>query len=619
MRWKGVIAFVILVAAGAAIFMFFLDRWMEAGLERAGEALAGARVEIDGFDFSLTGLSVSWDRLRVADADRPMRNLIETERAAFDLDARALMRKRFIVEEMTLAGVRSGSERDTDGSLPKRKRKARPEGTDILSRTQARLTEQVANLPVMAWNLESLRRKVNVDSLMERADLRTPARLDSAKQEAMRTSEKWREVLRDFRVEEEIGALGTEIDAIDVKRLNTAAEVLDAAQRLKSLQERIEALSGKLSATAGEARADWARFDDFPRRAEGWIAEDYRRLLAMARLPDLSAGGIGKALLGPALLSKLYRYLEIAKRIRDAVPERSVRPKKAKPKRLQGQTIRYADRHGWPGFLIRRMHLSGRTGPPAGGEGLDLSGTAEGVTSQPRVYGRPTRIDLRGEAGDGWSAAFFARLDRTTEALSDSFRVRLRDIPLGGVALAGAPYLPERLDSGSANLDLTLRLEENRVRIGADLRARALEYAFASEPEGTFARVVRDVLGSLETVRARIEVTGTGEETRFSVDSNLDEAVSRELRSLASRALAETEERVRGRLRTLAGGRLSAIGESVDAGKTGSLALLENSAALTGGLEERITDLMKQIATREAEGLGNRAKNLLEGLIKKQS
>jgi uncharacterized protein (TIGR03545 family) len=125
MRWKGFIALALIVAAWILVTALFLDRWIESGLEAAGEAAVGAKVEIDGLDFRFSDLSIQWRRLQAADARQPMRNLLETGPAAFKMSPAALFRKRIVIDEMALEEVRSGTPRTTSGALLKKPRSKR--------------------------------------------------------------------------------------------------------------------------------------------------------------------------------------------------------------------------------------------------------------------------------------------------------------------------------------------------------------------------------------------------------------------------------------------------------------------------------------------------------------
>ena len=85
MRWKGIIIVLIFGIGTLFISILFLDRWIESGLEKTGEAITGARVEIDNLNFRLSDLSLQWDRLQVTDPKNTMQNWIETGPVAFDM------------------------------------------------------------------------------------------------------------------------------------------------------------------------------------------------------------------------------------------------------------------------------------------------------------------------------------------------------------------------------------------------------------------------------------------------------------------------------------------------------------------------------------------------------
>ena len=86
MRWKGLIFLAAVIAFGVILSLFFLDRWVESGLENAGSSIVGAKVEIDGLDLDVAGLSIEWQRLQVTDPNSTMQNVIETGRTAFKMD-----------------------------------------------------------------------------------------------------------------------------------------------------------------------------------------------------------------------------------------------------------------------------------------------------------------------------------------------------------------------------------------------------------------------------------------------------------------------------------------------------------------------------------------------------
>ena len=118
MRKKGIIALAVLTALIIVIAYLFRDSAIENMIEKMGQDIAGAKVEIDNFHFSLLKMECSWDRLQIADLNDTMFNLIETGKASFDLEVRPLFWKRVVIREIILEGLLSGTQRETDGSLP---------------------------------------------------------------------------------------------------------------------------------------------------------------------------------------------------------------------------------------------------------------------------------------------------------------------------------------------------------------------------------------------------------------------------------------------------------------------------------------------------------------------
>ena len=53
-----------LIILGIVLY-FFHDRWIESGLEYAGEQVTGARVEIDNLSLSVSPLGLTMARLQV--------------------------------------------------------------------------------------------------------------------------------------------------------------------------------------------------------------------------------------------------------------------------------------------------------------------------------------------------------------------------------------------------------------------------------------------------------------------------------------------------------------------------------------------------------------------------
>ena len=97
MRKKFVLFVLLPVIVILVVVYLFIDRWVAAGLEAGGEAIVGAKVEIEQLHLTLSPIGVEWRRLQVADPHDPWKNLFETGTVRFALNFGQLLRSKYII------------------------------------------------------------------------------------------------------------------------------------------------------------------------------------------------------------------------------------------------------------------------------------------------------------------------------------------------------------------------------------------------------------------------------------------------------------------------------------------------------------------------------------------
>ena len=113
-RWWGLGAFVVVAAILVCAWIFLVDGWVKYLIEEAGTEAVGAKVELDAADLSLFPAGLMLTRLQVADPNAPMTNVVEIAQVAMGLDGLNILRRKVIVEEVALEGVRL---RDAQGHI----------------------------------------------------------------------------------------------------------------------------------------------------------------------------------------------------------------------------------------------------------------------------------------------------------------------------------------------------------------------------------------------------------------------------------------------------------------------------------------------------------------------
>jgi uncharacterized protein (TIGR03545 family) len=621
-RWKGLIAAVVLAAGWFLITAVFMDGWLERGIEKAGEAALGAKVEIDGFDLKLSDLSVRWTRLQAADPGRPMRNILETGRNAFRMNPAALFRGKIVIEEMALEDVRSGTARATDGSLPKKPSSSRKDRSDFLDGIKEKIRVDVASMPVLNFNPLVFRKKLNIDSLVAMADLKTPRRIDSLRMEGKAAVASWESFQSRFKPDEDLRRIKADFEGVEPRKIRTVQEGLELVEKARLARKNLAAISDTFNTAQKSIRADIRRFSEVPGLAKNWVEEDYRSVARMARLPDLSFRSIAKMLAGGTISDQADRVLTGYQTVRKYLPRKGKPEKESRP-RFKGQDIHFESMHAYPSFLIRKIRLSGRVEPGSGRNDLALAGEINNVTAQPWIIGKPLTVDLSGSSADGRSVSLQAVLDHVTEAASDSVHVRFGNVSLNNVSISNAAWLPSKVRTGRADFDLTLRFKENDFLGGLDMRAGGVVLDLPdSAASGFLNGLIRGVLGRMDRVNLGVQAEQRREAFRFDVRSNIDAIVSAELKSVGSKALAETVEKIRARLDGIRAQKLAEFEAAVGSKQPAMAEALNQYEKWIGDdrsmLDGKIDALLKEIEKRkkgEENKLKDRAKEALDGVL----
>ena len=169
MRKKFIFFLLIPLVVVCLVVYLFIDQWVESGLESAGEAVVGAKVEIDNLRVFLSPIAIQFSRVQVASARDPWKNIFETGKVRFSLSFGQLLRGKYIIETMEVNNLVLGTKRSTYGSLPKPPpQSSRP---SLLSEATASLMHEAQKAPV--FDLNKIRKELKVDSLLSVQNLRT--------------------------------------------------------------------------------------------------------------------------------------------------------------------------------------------------------------------------------------------------------------------------------------------------------------------------------------------------------------------------------------------------------------------------------------------------------------
>jgi uncharacterized protein (TIGR03545 family) len=591
MRKKGIIILLVFAGIYIALSLLLTDRWFERRLENMGSSMVGAKVEVDGFHFSLFKMTVRWDSLQITDPKNTWTNLIAMSKSEFKMDALPLLRKKVIVENVQMTGLRTGVKRSTDGKIEIKieQKKPEPEKPSFISKTVQRLQTDVARAP--AWNLEKLSGKVNVDSILTLLQLKSPAKIDSMKNDLQNRYAGWEKTFTEKKFQVKINQIESQVKAINPQSLNTVAEVQNALTTAKQVKTEIDSLQQWVKTTKGNLANDLSTMRGTVAMADDWIRRDYERAMEMAHLPDINVKTIGKFIFGAKTAGQVQQILGYAATARYYGSKfKSSEPKKVKPPRFKGQFIHFPLKQPVPDFWIKNIHFSGRTEA-----GIQLDGQVQDIVSQQSYIGKPTVFAINGSRTDKAALELKGEFNYLAQP-HENFSFTLSDVPLAHSKLAESPLMPYPLAKGSGTFKTSAEIGSDQLTFAQSFQGTGLEFDFSGKtaPASQMDKIVQSVLSSASTVTFNAGVKSSEENTDFSLNSNLDDLFVGKLRSLLSDKVQDARNRLQ-----------QQVTARVTQGRAAlSTLITEKEAALqkeVAGYEQMVADKTQMVEQKKKE------------------
>ena len=539
LNWRQVLPWSLGLIGLFAATHFVLAWAIEHEVVRAGQRRVAARVEVGNTRVNLLDSRVSLHDVHVANPQSPLRNLVEADRCDFQLDPNALLHKQAVVRHGAITGLRFGTPRDTSGALPG----AVAADDSIVDGW----LDEAATKQAQDW-LDRLHRRFDRDLVEQLESIRLADEvLARWPQQSAALDERVTEL------RERTGGFHASVRAAQENPLRHVKFLNRLPKEITTIREQVTALA-----------QDVENLPD--------VAEEDRRAIVAAREHDeqllrdelqfepidpniLSAYLLQKKLSGP--LADLVGWLRL---VRHIVPAESAtaESRPAVDHRHRGREILFTGCRPTPDFLIRKLQLRGTT--RVGGQPLEFTGTLSDVTDKPARHGQPIRLQLttRGSL----PLEIEATIDRTGPVARDQLIVDCGNFVLPKLRLGRSNKLRLSLAPTTASLNVRITLDGDRLSGDVQLVEREVQITPTVGDE--LARLgvddeLKRSLAEIDSLTTRVSLTGTLDQPKCQVVSNLGPVVAAAMNRALARAaagftrqlLTESQNRVDERLADL--------------------------------------------------------------------
>ena len=623
MRKKFVYFILVPIVALCIVLYLFIDRWVESGLESAGESVVGAKVEIDNLHLSLSPIAIQFSRLRVANPKDAWKNVFETGGVRFSLDFGQLLRGKYIVETMEVNNLILGTKRTTDGTLPK----PPPTPTNHTSAV-AELTSTLGNEAQKApvFDLNKIRKELKIDSLLEVQNLRSVQYLDTLKLRVRDASQQWQATMGDLeKSKQRLADVQANINAINLNELKTVQNITAALNNVNGAYKGINDINEtfKLRRTAVTTQLD--RLTTSVSAIDGYVRSDYDMVRRLARVPDLSTQGLAKLLLGREILQKVSAYLSWIDFARTTIPKYVSTPDNEKAPRFKGQDIHFPVDRAYPKWWIKKVAISGGEDKAQNSEYFYAKGEVHNIANDQRITGFPLIISLSGSKAGGSAFTFDGSFDRRPNVPVDNYKVTASNIPAADITFGQADFVPSQITKAMINSSCEVMVPGNEFDATVRLVFRSLAFVFDRDPRNDVERITRDVLTGIRAFNVGLRMWNTSGPLDIALTTDLDDQLTVRTKKVIGDEFARLQNDIRAKVDRRIAEKRAEFEKIFNQKKDEALAqlkaydsLVNQNLALLDGKKKELDARIEQEKKKQTDAAKKQIEDAVKGLFKRQ-
>jgi len=531
-RWSGLVGFIAISALFVLIWIFAAGPIIKYSIETFGSQAAKAKVEVENISLTFDPFGIEIEGLQVANAEKPMENLLQFDRAVADIELLPLLLGKGIVNEVALTGLVFSSPRQTSGALAS----IVEENDDSAADQEAEASNNEDNAPSKQQALPT------ADELMSREPLLTEQKGKAFKSSFETIKENSDKAIAALPDSKALASYEDDFNRITSGRFESLKDFQQRKKDFDNLKKRIkqdqQAIS-HASKVLGDGKKDlqgqWAGLQEAP-------AEDFTNLKSKYKLDGAGVANLSRLLFGDKVgewsQEGLYWYEKVRPFLISDDVEMEDGEDTSETARGEGRFVHFETDRPLPDLLIRQVQLSVQ---------LDAGQVAINVydiTHQQEVIDRPTRIVATGLGLKNiQSLDLKGTLDHRVAPGKDAF-----DLNVKGMALNDYDVGAMGLKLDRSQLNITGQAEIIAGNIDAKTVAQFTQAKFSSKDKTLVAVEMTKALANISQFSIQGKAKGDLTAPSISIESDLDTQLSQAFNQRLKEKQKELEAQLKKKL-----------------------------------------------------------------------
>jgi uncharacterized protein (TIGR03545 family) len=526
-RWPGLIAFVALFGGLFVFSYFFAGMLVKNAIEDYGSEALGAQVNVDSVSLTVDPLGFRVGRVQATNSNAPMTNAVDIKAMAFEVSFWNLFMGQFIINEMSVDGIKFNTAREKSGALPKKSKKqiekeSKPSILDTAKKQLPTVKDILAKETLLT------------DVLSEE--------LKTLYAERIREIDELKANLADG---DKLKAYQAEIKEITSGKLKSLDDYKNRKARLSEITSEIKNEKEKISEAKRAYSSAYTDLKEKLKEVKAAPSKDLKNLRNKYSLDGGGAANVSKLLFGDKAgewTAKTLTWYEKAK----PYLESAEKEKKVKVIRKTGRFVHFGGIEALPEFLLREARLD--IVLPAG----HLDGRLQDVTHQPEILRRPTLLNVNGNELNGYDSinlkAEFNHIDSKNSF--DRADLKINAMEVNNFSVSSDKSFNLKLSKAMTDISGTAIIKNKKLDL--NVNAAFTNVQFKSKASSGIAKQVGELLETIHQFTITIMAKGNLKDLDTSFDSSLDEqlkvAMNAKIDAKQAKLEAELKQKLQAKL-----------------------------------------------------------------------
>ena len=389
----------------------------------------------------------------------------------------------------------------------------------------------------------ALQQKINVDSILKNSEIESITKMKNLQEDLSGKYNSWETRLNQVSIVEDARLVEQKVKALDVNKAKTIEGFQRTMNDIDAIKTTATKIENQVSETKKDLTEDLSLAHTDLNQIDDWIKQDYSRALAKANLAEMNAENIGKLIFGGKLVDRITQYLGYIGTARSYAEKYSAaNPKKQNPPRYKGQDIYFAGQNIDPDFWIKKISLSGKSG-----QNLNIAGDLSNLVSNQKLIGKPTEINIKSLDNKATSFSLTGLFNYIDPEPGEKIQLSYAGFSLADTKLSDSGFLPNKINSGfgsvSAKISLLGETIDGEVNFsGSNLKFENLK---KSQSGNSLEGIVHSIIAGINDVDFKARITGSQDNIKFSLNSNLDKIFASRLKNIAGEKINEARARIK--------------------------------------------------------------------------